>query len=286
MYKCKYCEKEFESKHSLCGHTTRCKENPKNKLVYNCKFCSREFTNLSGLHRHENTCKYNPDKVNSKYLPRKVVYNNIIRDDLFCSFCGKQCKNENSFRNHERMCPQNPDQSYREKFNTCGHIAWNKGLTKETDERVAKCGQTYSRNHKLGLHTEYKNASHRQEVKDKISSTCLKKSKEGTWHTSLAKNMHIDYNGVDLHGSWELKYAQYLDANKIKWIRNIDRFPYTYKDKLHYYTPDFYLVDTDEYIEIKGYRTGKDYAKWKQFPKDKTLIVLMCKDLKSLGIDL
>lgn len=77
-----------------------------------------------------------------------------------------------------------------------------------------------------------------------------------------------------------------LSRKNIVWLRNKERFLYVYKDKQHYYTPDFYLPDANEYIEIKGYKTGKDYAKWKQFPKDKKLTVLAEKELLSLGIQL
>lgn len=117
-----------------------------------------------------------------------------------------------------------------------------------------------------------------------VSATIKKKVARGEWHTSLARHMHIDYNGIDLHGSWEVAYAKYLDANKIKWIRNTDSFLYIFDSKERRYTPDFYLIDTDEYIEIKGYKTEKDNAKWTQFPKNKKLIILMHKELKKLGI--
>lgn len=117
-----------------------------------------------------------------------------------------------------------------------------------------------------------------------ISETIKKKVVNNEWHTSLARHMHINYNGIDLHGSWEVAYAKYLDANKIKWIRNKDSFPYAFKDTIRRYTPDFYLTDLAHYIEIKGYKTDKDDAKWMQFPKDKILIVLMHADLKKLKI--
>jgi len=118
----------------------------------------------------------------------------------------------------------------------------------------------------------------------RTAKTIAEKVAAGTWHTSLAKYMHISYNGVDLHGSWELEYAKYLDANSIKWIRNKDTFSYTYDGKDRKYTPDFYLTETDEYIEIKGYKTEKDTAKWLQFPLDRKLKVLMKKELCDLGI--
>jgi hypothetical protein len=116
----------------------------------------------------------------------------------------------------------------------------------------------------------------------KVSETIQKKVAEGTWHTSLAKNMHYNYNGVDLHGRWELNYAQYLDKNNIKWIRCKEQFDYFYDGKNRKYTPDFYLTESDEYIEIKGYKTEKDKAKWSQFPKNKKLIVLTASELKDI----
>jgi len=118
----------------------------------------------------------------------------------------------------------------------------------------------------------------------KISKTIQEKVLTGEWHTSLAKHMHYEYNGVDLHGKWEVEYAKYLDRNGIKWARNKDSFAYTYDGKERRYTPDFYLPETDEYVEIKGYKTDKDETKWEQFPKHRKLLVLMKQELGSLGI--
>ena len=50
------------------------------------------------------------------------------------------------------------------------------------------------------------------------------------------------------------------------------------------YTPDFFLPETSQYIEIKGYKVPKDEAKWEQFPKDAKLKILMKQDLKDLNI--
>jgi hypothetical protein len=59
---------------------------------------------------------------------------------------------------------------------------------------------------------------------------------------------------------WELKYAQYLDEIGVVWERNTASFPYEFEGKMRNYTPDFYLPMTDEYVEIKGYKTEKDEA--------------------------
>jgi hypothetical protein len=65
-----------------------------------------------------------------------------------CKFCSKECKNANSHRNHERLCPSNPERNY--VSHTIGHKAWNKGLTKETDIRIAKYSETYKNGLKSG----------------------------------------------------------------------------------------------------------------------------------------
>lgn len=63
-----------------------------------------------------------------------------------------------------------------------------------------------------------------------------------------------------------------------------ESFAYIFEGKERKYTPDFYLVDSDEYVEIKGYKTDKDAAKWEQFPEHRKLKVLRGEDLIALKI--
>lgn len=198
-----------------------------------------------------------------------------------CKFCEKVCKNINSLKNHERLCKLNPNRQYtyfldlewqRNKIKSNKYIkAKNNNLPKpeispETRQKLRDAIKKRSKefNKEMGL---------------KVSKTVKEKVKNGTWRTSLAKNMHYNYNGVDLHGTWELKFAQYLDSNNIKWRRPNERFKYFYDNKYRYYTPDFYLIDSDTFIEIKGFKTEKDEAKWSQFPLK--LKVLFESDLKN-----
>ena len=248
-----------------------------------CIYCGKLITVCNynkHLRGHENS---NYDKFNSKN------HYHLDHEDLFCKFCHKECKNKNALVQHECRCKLNPNKIDTSNCFGCitGRKQWNKGLTMKDDPRILQGSITFHKNHKLGLHKDLSgknNPAANEEVKNKISKTCLNKSKEGTWHTSLAKRMHYNYKGNDLHGKWELYYAQYLDKNHIKWIRNKDKFEYLYKNKIHYYTPDFYLINSQEYIEIKGYTTEKDLAKWKCFPKDKNLVILKYKDLHNLSI--
>ena len=206
---------------------------------------------------------------------------------LLCKFCNQERKNENSLRNHERLCKVNPskqttpfhDLSFQQNKN--GKVSNQHIKAKELGTEYVILDETRK---KLSNACKSRTNEFCKKLGLKTSATIQKKVNEGTWHTSLAKHMHINYNGNDLHGSWEVAYAKYLDKNGIHWIRNKDSFKYTYNDKNRQYTPDFYLLGSDEYIEIKGYKTEKDDAKWSQFPTHRKLKILMKKELQALGI--
>lgn len=86
-----------------------------------------------------------------------------------------------------------------------------------------------------------------------------------------------EYNGEKFHGKWEVEVAKWLDRNNIKWDRkSIKPFSYFWKNGWHLYYPDFYLIDYDKYIEVKGYETERDRCKWAVVPN---LIVLKKKEI-------
>lgn len=205
---------------------------------------------------------------------------------LLCTFCkSKECKNANSLRNHERLCHCNPNKqiSTLARPDIQATQKRSNAAIKAKEEGKEFVVSQETRN-KVGAATSARTAEWNKANGKKIAKTINEKVTNGEWHTSLAKHMHVDYNGIDLHGSWEVKYAQYLDLHNIPWIRNKDSFTYEFEGKSRKYTPDFYLLQTDEYIEIKGYKTEKDDAKWTQFPKHRKLIVLMGEDLKKMGV--
>lgn len=71
---------------------------------------------------------------------------------------------------------------------------------------------------------------------------------------------------VLLDGTWELAVAKWLDKNKFNWRRNTIRFQYiNLKNKISFYTPDFWVEELNGYLEIKGYETKLDRCKWSQF---------------------
>ena len=258
MFKCKYCGKEFESKQKLGGHIIWCKDNP----------------NRNGKSNF------------NKKLEKSYDY------DLFCQYCGKQCKNLNSLKQHEIRCKENPNRIKLSPICKCNysHVAWNKGLTKDIDERVRKNGESISNGYKTGRIKTWSDGLTKesdvrlQSLSQKVSKTILNKVKNDEWHNSFGKSRIVIYNGIEFHGHWEVKFAKYLDMLQIEWKRNTDKFEYFFDGKVRYYTPDFYIPKNDLYIEIKGYPTKKDFCKWDLFPKDKKLNIYFGDDLYNLGI--
>ena len=86
-----------------------------------------------------------------------------------------------------------------------------------------------------------------------------------------------------MRSSYEIKFAKYLDKKEIRWLYE----PKTFDLGNSTYTPDFYLPETNEYIEIKGWFTDKAKNKMLLFYKkykDIKLNILDEKKLIKLGI--
>lgn len=199
-----------------------------------------------------------------------------------CDICGSKWEKLQSYNAHRSHCKNKHKKNYKNRF------AWNKGLTKDTDDRVKKAAENYSKKCKSGDIVPWQkglskdNNESLNKASKKISETVNKKIKEGTWHNSFSKSRTHEYKGVKLYGKWELEYAKWLDKNNVKWSRVEESFVYIFEGKEKQYTPDFYLIDEDCYIEIKGYETEKDRAKWSQFPL--RLKVIKGEELFKLGL--
>lgn len=274
--------------------------------MYICKYCGREFENRFKLNGHVCWCKSNPNakgksNFNSKSGKEKMRLLNENRDDLFCQYCGKQCKNLNSLKQHEIRCKKNTNAisvsgnkhgknnlyEYILKVKSGEITTWNKGLTKDTDERVKKYGETH---HNKYINGEIKNwckgltketDERIKKYASKISETIASKIEDSDWHCQNRKR--IEYKDDVFDSDWEFEFVKFLDIHNIKWMRKISPFIYIYENSEHRYFPDLYLPDYDLYVEIKGYCTEKDKAKWDQF--DKKLDIYFLRDLKELDID-
>ncbi len=137
-----------------------------------------------------------------------------------------------------------------------GCIPWNKGLTKEIDDRIIY-GKNSSRFGKIVSHLTGK----------------------GSYYDSPLQGT------IWLRSSYEIAYAKYLDENNILWLYEIQTFNLGNTT----YTPDFYLPTSNLFIEIKGYMTDKAQNKINKFLdnyNDEGLKILYKEDLIKLGIEI
>lgn len=177
--------------------------------------------------------------------------NETLENKYICKYCNKVCKNKNSYAQHTIRCKLNINRInvYNKGFNKKGtRTAWNKGLTKNNDERVLKSIETFYKNKKAGLHINYSGRRvWSKESRQKLHNAAICRGLGGVRQTKK-----ILYNGVKLGSTYEVKLAKDLDANNIKW--NIPkRIKYfDLNNKLHYYSPDLYLPDYNIYLDPKN----------------------------------
>lgn len=215
---------------------------------------------------------------------------------MFCKFCNKLCKNANSHRNHVRLCKLNPDKQY---IKSAGFSKYNEQI---------KLGERSGTNHyikakELGLSKPIVSIETRNKISNnskiaaknywndetrKRRSEIMKRVVRENPDSYSANNVcgrtkKIIYNGFTLNGSWELIVAQWLDKNNIKWTNKIEPFTYIWNESTHLYFPDFYLIDYDWYIEVKGYERERDRCKWLAV---ENLVVIKQKEIKEIKSDL
>ena len=154
--------------------------------------------------------------------------------------------------------------SFKTEFKK-GMITWNKGLTKEKDNRI----KTYA----LEISKTRKN-----KFKGKNNPMYGKKAAHG-------KGAY--YKQSWMRSSWEIAYAKYCIINHIKYRYEPKAFAITYKyegkKKEGTYRPDFYLPEQKLYIEIKGYWRADAKVKFNAFKrqyKDIKINILSKNELK------
>ena len=141
-----------------------------------------------------------------------------------------------------------------------GSVAWNNGLTKETDERVKRGAENYSNNIKNGITIpSFLGKHHTEETRKQIGDKLSRNNKGGRCKWYQVQNPLGEKFNVQ--GTWERDFCQVLNILDESWKKigvGDKTHTYTWVDKdgnEHSYTPDFYSPKLDKYFEIKGYLT-------------------------------
>ena len=199
-----------------------------------CPICARQMSNA-------NYSKH----VKAHDKPSRYC-KSVDHDGLNCKYCGKLCKHKNSLAQHEIRCRNNPDKlAVPEKLLTSP--AWNKGLTKDTDTRVAKNAASVSNALQQKVSDGWKpffatDDFWTEEMRAQRSEEKIQFFKE---HPELHPNRRLASNKT-------MTYPEQLAANWLTKhnISYVYQYKTTFNDKSRYV--DFYLEDFKLYIEIDG----------------------------------
>lgn len=119
----------------------------------------------------------------------------------------------------------------------------------------------YGKKHTEESLEKMKIASRRNVRKGEASNFYGKTPKHGrgSWYECK------DGSKVWMRSSWEVKLATYLDIKGVEWLYEIKKFPITYLNTSGTYTPDFYLIKENKYIEVKGWWRDDAKVKFESF---------------------
>ena len=191
-------------------------------------------------------------------------------------------------------------------------IPWNKGLTKESDSRVAKYsmlnkGKKRTVEQKLLISKKTKEAMNNIDVKNKIilnnktriytdeqrkrrSINAIKLWNNPEYaakcHNSKFGNKPI-YNNIKFMSDTEMMFAKELDKLSLKYVYQPCHIKYLnfIDNKYHNYYPDFYIPKYNLYLEVK-YNKNYTYDSRLQFKLDgmkKLNLVCILVDRKDLS---
>lgn len=197
---------------------------------------------------------------------------------ITCKFCDKECKSINSKAQHELYCKSNPDAKVKKAsmgmLGKKGSNQFIKGTAKPMTESGKESIREFNRNRPW---TDEDRLKHSESMKRAVSN-----NPEAYSSSNRGRVKQIIFDGIKFQGNWELDFYKWCVKNHIQCVRNSNGFKYEWNGTRTYY-PDFYLPEKDIYVEVKGYKTERDSAKWEQFPEK--LLIVQKQDIMNIRND-
>ena len=219
-----------------------------------CNNCFRLIKN-NNYNKHIKSCKAKKEliKINNDWLQENGLYK--------CPYCEIE-KKKNGIGTHIWLKHSEEGDNHLKNIIDLkkGKPAWNKGLTKETNEFVKLNSENVSKTYKLQIENgTYVVRKMGKEARKKLS---IKQS----LNNSGGKCKWFEISGQKVQGTWERDLSLKFEELKIDWYKpkvGKDVFCYNVDGIIKSYTPDFYLKEIDIYLELKGYWWGNDKEKMK-----------------------
>jgi hypothetical protein len=237
--------------------------------MYTCN-CGKQFEKQSSLNSHARFCNLyvKKEKPSSKYK---------LHENLYECECGKHFDNYQSLNGHFSYCLIHRKGKPFANRSQKGWSGWCKGKTYE-EYLGKKRADEYKNTISSSLKKWHKEIGFSEETRNNFS----KKQK-----LYLENNHHIKwfevFNGeknIKVQGKWEYDVALWLNKQNIRW----DRKTLIY-DTYRRYTPDFYLTNLNEYLEVKGWLRECDKEKMNKIIKEQNIKIKMLykEDYKQLN---
>lgn len=290
-YKCKLCQFKTNERSVIANHY---QYSHYRKKECSCKLCGKLFKSKRqyNIHLKYNACQNKIKRKEKNLVNRKIHIEENTKIIVKCPICKKEFKyyglGSHMWKKHGEGINHKPNIIKKGELRK---INKNKGKTFDEIFGIKKSNALKDKISKslIGKSTgKGKTIEIEQSRKENLSKS-IKRRYELGWMPKAGRCKKIKYysviaGNVLLDGNWELKVAEYFDNNSINWKRNTQKFKYynTIKNIISHYTPDFYLVDENKYVEVKGYETELDKIKWSQFTEH--LEVWKRGDLKLRGI--
>lgn len=184
-----------------------------------------------------------------------------------CDICNEIFDTRKLLRNHNKITGHGAlkrsrfnkelkGKSYEERFG----IDKANEIKNKVSKGLKKCYETYS-----------SSEANKRRI-EKIKKTAAERHSIGGLRSGSGRGKKGWYKGYFCDSTWELAYVIYNLEHGIPFSRNTKSFDYVFNGENKKYYPDF-LLETGEYVEVKGYYTKQFAAKIEQFPKEHTLII-------------
>ena len=196
----------------------------------------------------------NNTKVKCSICNREITNNNIVKHTEKCSRQAGKVRRPN---------PRNTGKAGRNQYMKA--LDEGRPIPAQTTESKAKAIETKSKNGTL-LRTE----ETRKKMSASMKRVVLAKP-ESYSSSNRGRTRQQIVDGIKLQGQWEVDFYLWAKAAGLAPERPAAGFSYVWNG-LRTYFPDFYLPSLELYVEVKGYETERDRAKWLQFPKKLRII--------------
>ncbi len=223
-----------------------------------CRYCGKTCKSNNSRAQHELRCDLNPNHLSLQYLKNRGAKGQGVIDPTPCEFCNKVHHTKSSLNNHRIRCPKNPNRKHEK-------------LTDEGRERIRTA--TRNKSQKQWADPEFRKRH------QKSMQKAVKNNPESYTSSNRGRTKQIEYDGIKFQGQWELDFYKWAKEQGLNPQRPNKGFPYHWNGDRTYF-PDFYIGSMSTYVEVKGYETDRDRAKWDQFPE--RLIIIKEQQIKEI----